>query len=134
MKLLILTNLMFLLGSQAQADIFRCSFTEPFYSVTYSTTTRELEISGPENGQNLSNVSFQIRGRGSFELLSRTNQRLMTLNLNFQGSDGMSDFTYPYVGKIVSRSIANQILTGGCESNFLRKHLGPEQAESAPEP
>lgn len=98
----------------AQADIIKCSFTEPFITTTYSMAQQSLTIENMSDNtrQVLRNISFQIKGRGKFELWDANKQLLQKLNLNFHGSDGMSNRVYPYEGKFRDHS-------GGCTSNFL---------------
>jgi len=112
--------LMLLAGWQASADVIRCTFTEPFYSTTYNSTTRVLRIQGPELNVYSRDLTFQILGAGDFEIRTPGGTRRMKLLLNHQGSDGMSDFIYPYTGKLYRQG---QIFTGGCESNYLKKKM-----------
>lgn len=105
----------------ANADIFKCSFTEPFINIQYSTTTNEM-TTAQFNGEGedvtvQKNVSFQIKGSNLFELLSADKKVLMKLNLNFKGSDGMSDTVFPYDAELMREGDS---LWGGCSSNFLK--------------
>ena len=106
----------------AQADIIVCHFTEPFFSLRYSTTTGELLRSMFDgNAEVISvtkNVSFQITGPNRFELLSEDKKVLLKLDLNFKGSDGMSDTEYPYDAQYPYDETSSH--WGGCESNFLK--------------
>ncbi len=99
----------------SQADIIRCTFTEPFVSLTYSMTQSRLTLENHSTGRTsvTRNVSFQILGAGRFELWNSSRRVLAQLNLNFRGSDGMSDRVYPYS---VRRSGGQR---GGCTSNYL---------------
>ena len=112
-----------LMAFSARADIIKCSFTEPFYNFTYSMAQQKLTISGAGvPTRTIRNVGFQIVGSNSFVIGSVSSPRLR-LTLNNRGSDGMSDFVYPYVG--VAPNFGNHgTLTGGCESNYLRKRMG----------
>ncbi len=46
----------------SQADVIKCSFTEPFFNVTYSMAQQSLTIVSPEspNPAVLRHISFQI--------------------------------------------------------------------------
>lgn len=107
----------------AQADIINCSFTEPFFSLQYSTTTNELARTEYDFDKDkmvttkVKNISFQIKGPAKFQLLAADKTPIMNLDLNFKGSDGMSDFTYPYDAELLSEGNS---MWGGCESNFLK--------------
>ena len=99
----------------AQADIIKCSFTEPFINVEYSMTQSTLRTVDMEGKKTVTkNVSFQILGAGSFELRNKYNNVIMRLELNNKGSDGMSDRIYPYESQWLTKG-----LWGGCTSNFL---------------
>ena len=113
MKTLLATAIL-LASSSSHADIIKCYFTEPFYTTVYSMTQSKLTTTEALTGKVVyrKNVSFQIKGPGSFELLSLNGQVLQTLTLDYQGSDGMSDKIYPYT---VS---APGIGIGGCTSNY----------------
>ena len=84
-----------LFASISQADIIKCSFTEPFISSTYSTTQSTLTYVGFDLNKVIKNVSFQIKSAGVFELVSH-GKVIQTLTLNHQGSNGMSDTIYPF--------------------------------------
>ncbi len=114
MKLTIfLMNMLF--AGFVQADIIKCSFTEPFINLEYSMTQSSLKVSGADIATySVKNVSFQIFGPGSFELWDRNKNALVTLQMDFDGSDGMSDFMYPY-------SAIYNGQHGGCSSNFAKK-------------
>ncbi len=101
----------------AHADIIKCVFTEPFWSTTYSTTQSTLTYTDhmENTTQVIRNVSLQIKGAGIFELVSKDGQVLQKLNLNNNGSDGMSDNVYPYEVRDLSHNIV-----GGCSSNHLK--------------
>ncbi len=107
---------------QAQSDIIKCNYTEPFYSTTYSMTKSRLTITDSSGSKTYRNVSFQILGAGHFELWDKNRNVLQTLFLNFEGSDGMSDDIYPYKG-ITSPRLNNSGRDhfGGCTSNYQKK-------------
>lgn len=121
-----LIALMVTLGSlSANADIIRCSFTEPFISFEYSMTQSTLTEIDPvsEYPKTLKRVtkavSFQILGAGTFELWDKNKNVVARLNLNNNGSDGMSDYVFPY-------DVEYKGLYGGCESNFLHAYIPAE--------
>lgn len=103
----------------ASADIIKCTFTEPFVSSTYSMTKSTLtyeSIDGTE--EEIERVSFQIKSAGVFELVSKDGEVLQRLELNNQGSDGMSDRTYPF--DVKDNSSITNAGRGGCQSNSLK--------------
>ena len=122
-KILVLASLL-ATGATAKADIIECGFTEPFYTITYTTGTRVLTIKNDSENtsQVINKVGFLIRGAGQFELV-KGGQVIMTLDLNNQGSDGMSDYTYPYEAKVLAMANGANNGIGGCESIVLKKHL-----------
>lgn len=121
MKYLVFTALFLLSPLAAKAEVFSCNFTEPFYSLTYATGTRELRRFDFEHGEKVyKNVGFLVKGPGEFEL-RMNDQPFMTLSLTNQGSDGMSDYIYPYEGKLVGKAGDPNSGVGGCESLLLKK-------------
>lgn len=105
----------------AHADIINCVFTEPFVNSSYSMTQSTLTYTNFESGKTvIKNVSFQIKSAGVFELVDKSGQVLQTLNLNGQGSDGMSDRSYPYDVKDTSMNKNANNGYGGCSSNQLK--------------
>ena len=108
-----------LIAAIGRADIIKCSFTEPFISSTYSMTQSTLVYKDALGMvKEFKNVSFQIKSAGVFELVDKNGIVLQKLNLNHQGSDGMSDRLYPFDVKDSSQLTDNG--QGGCESNKLK--------------
>ncbi len=111
-------------ASAARADIIKCSFTEPFVTTEYSMAQQTLTLVDPVSQYPETirvvtrNVSFQIIGPSMFELRSREGVVLQKLDLNFQGSDGMSELTFPYDVQWIGGTGGHD-LWGGCSSNFL---------------
>lgn len=101
----------------ATADIIKCSFTEPFVTTTYSTTTNTLEINYDveKRSETLSNVSFQIKAAGEFELWDAQHRPIQLLKLTGAGTDGMSDKKFPYEVEW----LLDEKKFGGCTSNHL---------------
>jgi uncharacterized membrane protein len=121
MKCLVLASLFLLSPLAAKAEVFSCNFTEPFYTVTYATGTQILTISDFEHGETVfKNVGFLVKGPGEFEL-RMNGEPYMTLSLTNQGSDGMSDYIYPYEGKMLGKDDNANSGVGGCESLLLKK-------------
>lgn len=127
MNKLFATTAVLLLSSISHADIIKCTFTEPFVTTTYSTTQSTLAYDDVSTGKSLvKNVSFQIKGPGTFELVDRKGQVLQTLTLNNQGSDGMSNNLYPYeVRDSKINGFANGGV-GGCSSNHLKTKISDD--------
>ncbi len=96
MKTLFLT--LALASPSAFADIITCKQTEPFITQVYNTDLGKVTITSPTERMRIEkNLKFVIKGTGSFEIRrARTNEVLARLELNHNGSDGMSDTTYPY--------------------------------------
>ena len=108
-------------ATAARADIINCVFTEPFVDSSYSMTQSTLTYKNFEGGKTvIKNVSFQIKSAGVFELVSKDGKVLQTLTLNNQGSDGMSDRSYPYDVKDSSMDKNANNGYGGCTSNALK--------------
>ena len=119
-SIFILLTVLFAL--HAKADIIKCSFTEPFYNTQYSMAQQSLRMTHFDGTVTvIKNVSFQIFDSGKFELWNKDNKLLMRLNLNYKGSNGMSDAIYPYTGIAVRRLNNYGTHRGGCTSNFLHE-------------
>ncbi len=109
----------FLFAAIGHADIIKCSFTEPFISSTYSMTQSNLVYKDAEGTvTEIKNVSFQIKSAGLFELVDKNGVVLQILNLNNQGSDGMSDRLFPF--DVKDSTELTRKGQGGCESNHLK--------------
>ena len=128
MKKIILSLALITTSLIAKADVINCSFTEPFINSSYSMAQQSLTYKTPgDNGKDvvtvIKNVSFQIKGAGSFELVSKEGKVLQSLKISNNGSDGMSDIVFPYeVNDTGMHSNANNGI-GGCYSNSLKAKL-----------
>ncbi|MNJ96829.1 hypothetical protein D3C87_145620 [compost metagenome] len=112
-----------LLSSASQADVIKCVFTEPFINTTYNMANSTLtykDYNGTESTV-IKNVSFQIQSAGVFRLVAKHGKVLQTLLLNHQGSDGMSDVTYPFSVKDYSPFMTANRGWGGCDSQLLKR-------------
>lgn len=107
--------------SSAHADIINCVFTEPFVNSSYSMAQSSLTYKNFETGTTvIKNVSFQIKSAGVFELVAKNGKVLQRIALNNQGSDGMSNRSYPYDVKDSSMDKNANSGYGGCSSNSLK--------------
>lgn len=105
----------------ASADTITCTFTEPFVSSSYNTETATLDYKDYQGViAVIENVSFNIIGAGTFELV-KDGQAIQHLELNYQGSNGMSDHVYPY--DVKDNHVATHQGWGGCESDTLKAKL-----------
>lgn len=112
-----------------QADIIRCVFTEPFFNMTYSMAQQSITVTSPNGTRIYRNVGFQILAPGRF-VLGDVRRPLVDLRLNNKGSDGMSDYVYPYTAAVRYPHHPGGKLRGGCESNYLRKRMAGAAPES----
>ena len=124
MRLFVLLTVLSLgLPAAAQADVIRCTFTEPFISMTYSMTQSSIEVVTPDGNETIASISFQILGPGQFALWDAAEAALVTLSLDYRGSDGMSDTIFPYSALRAGEGGEQH---GGCWSNHLPR-VGGEQ-------
>jgi len=100
----------------AQAEFFKCQFTEPFASLLVSTIHKTVNVSfyGNNNMSGTQKILKQ-KSNGSHLSLSLNNGRTLEIYKNKAGNDGMSDYLFPYDAKYGN-------LWGGCESES--KQLG----------
>lgn len=104
----------------AKADIIRCVFTEPFFNLTYSMGKESMTIKSPHGKRVYHNIGFLILKPGHF-VIGDHHRPIVDLKLNYKGSDGMSDFVYPYTAHLRSPHHPHRKLDGGCESLHLKK-------------
>lgn len=124
MKLLtLLTTLLFSLGAQAHStdEVLNCSVTEPFINYTFNPAMKTLTMTSVEISPAVEVLSRNAEFKSldpakngemgsTYQVVDTvTGEVFMDLTLNNQGSDGMSDFMYPYDAKIGS-------WYGGCDS------------------
>ena len=115
--------LILVVASAASADVIRCAFTEPFISMTYSMTQSTIDVVTPDGNESITGVSFQILGPGQFAFWDAAKAPVLTLSLDYRGSDGMSETIYPYSAV---RTWEGGGQDGGCWSNNLPR-VGLEQ-------
>ncbi len=114
MKTRLIATLFAMTSFSVYAETFTCVFTEPFISFTYSTSSRNLVRKNFDNKlSKIRRVDFEVSGPNTF-VLKKNNAVVAKLVLDQQGSDGMSDFNFPY-------SVEFEGLFGGCESTVLKK-------------
>lgn len=113
-----------------QADIITCNFTEPFFSIEIDTDAKTLKKTEPdwenqEGGIKTTLISAKLKVKKLKPLIQSDvaefarylvlgGTKSLTLTLNYQGSDGMSDFAYPYETSYEGHA-------GGCASDKLSR-------------
>jgi hypothetical protein len=120
MKRLLVGLALMVLPLEAQAGVLSCSFTEPFFSITYDSATGVViwlsaDESDPDTGKPIPKVLAKAaklelldRAEGGQKLrLTDDGKTLVDLQVTMQADDGMSESTYPMEGKYGRN-------TGGC--------------------
>ena len=120
MKRLLAGLVLVLLSLDAQAGVLSCSFTEPFFTITFDSATgvvtwTSADESDPDTGKPIPKVlatSARLEildhaGSGRKLRLVEAGKTLLDLQITMQADDGMSDSTYPMEGKYGRN-------TGGC--------------------
>jgi len=122
-KRILISATIIMSGFSAKAAIITCFFTEPFYTVTYTTGTRLLRVRNDTEHRDelIQDVGLLIVGSGKFELRTKEGQLLMTLKLTGNGRDGMSDRVYPYDARYEAKNSPLSGVRGGCESLKLKR-------------
>ena len=107
-----------LLSHVVNADIIKCSFTEPFMTTSYDTSLKRMTVTyDVEKRQRIyDRISIRELRPGAFELRSVEGQILQRVERTCRGSDGMSDRVYPYSARWIP-----QELHGGCTSTRMTK-------------
>ena len=114
------------------AEVYSCSFTEPFVSLEYDSSKGTLATITPDDyvelpdGSSKANpvvtegVSLRVTATGKFELVDNAGVVLYELELTNAGSDGMSDTVYPFDIKAKSSQLMPPDYLGGCSSTSLK--------------
>ena len=109
MKRLLAGLAMALFAAEARAGVLRCSFTEPFFNITYDSGTGA--VTGKPIPKILATSAkleiLDYAASGQKLRLVDAGKTLLDLQVTMQVDDGMSDCTYPVEGKYGSN-------TGGC--------------------
>lgn len=129
MKQLILLALV-LTTFQAQAETYNCYFGNPFGEVTYDSNSKILKtlenstarsqgaIVKSGKGSAMLNVRVQELANGDLGLVSQQGQTLVTMKRTNSGSDGFTNFIYPF--SATAAIDADNQGDGACETNSLR--------------
>lgn len=141
-KSILLVSLLLAAFNSAQAltilpaDVLNCTFTEPFFSVTFEPETGKVTYSGIDEEAAQDDITLEVLAEktlttdgklvpvvaagesvdqfyaifgSKFELQDENGNVLMSLTLDMQGSDGMSDNQYPFSAEYDGHF-------GGCET------------------
>ena len=119
-------TLLALAPTLANAETFQCAFTEPFYTVSYETSTQVMSVTDlvTNKTKSIAHVRFQISGSNAFSLVATDKTVLAQIVLDHRGSDGMSSDVYPYsmTTKVINGPNSG---VGGCESELLPVQRDP---------
>ncbi len=109
-------------SSVSLAENIKCTFTEPFLTTTYNSETGKITIENPDHGKATVPVKVEFTQNGTLILSSAKISQTLEIFLIVEGSDGMSDFVYPFEGVINGYDGGvDGKLFGGCESDKLKK-------------
>lgn len=100
-----------LVTTQARAEFFACTFTEPFFGVYVSTKHKIATYDGPFLEFEPGNTITSVTEENSIVEMVLSNGAKMIVDRNIPGSDGMSDVVYPYEVRHIQ---GDQVLYGGC--------------------
>lgn len=121
------------MSASASAEVVHCSFTEPFFNLEIDTARKTLKKTEPDWNNDAGQTVTTILSRTvavkrlapkvvsplveipRYQILSG-GKPVMVLELSYQGSDGMSDFVFPYATKYDGHF-------GGCYSDKLPRHV-----------
>ena len=81
-----------LLPGIAQADIVKCSFTEPFMTTSYDTSSQQMTVTHDVEKRRtiFDRISMREVKPGTFEFRNADGQVLQRVERSCRGSDGMS--------------------------------------------
>lgn len=107
-------------GLGAQAEPVRCSFTEPFYEITIDGLANTVTfLDAIENKTTVYPITLKIQDEGTtrVEWGSGAEARVLEYTPEARGgSDGMSDFIYPYAAATWTAGPDTHLLVGGCDT------------------
>ena len=115
-----------LFGFNAGAEVLKCDFTEPFFSVEFDSETAKVTYTGVDTyneetdsfevitlSENASLVETTTMGAvigSEYSLRNDKGEEILKLALTFRGSNGMSDHVYPF-------DVWYGNFWGGCETS-----------------
>jgi len=118
MKQVLSLTLLLIAASTARAEKIYCYFNEPSVNYIYNSDTNEFTVNTPGDSKVLvGNVIFG--GNGVIKVSDTGNKYFLEMNTTQQGSDGASDYIYPFLG-ISYVTIINP--KGGCETDHSKKY------------
>ena len=106
---LTLAAVLSLIAARGETGELRCSFTEPFFNLTFDSATGKVielwaDVTDPDTGQPIPQVITESGARliagdpsdsTSFRLV-KGEETILDLKLTGNGSNGMSDTLYPF--------------------------------------
>jgi uncharacterized membrane protein len=99
-------------GFATSLPSFQCTFTEPF--ITILTSPRGIIYEAPDANQSLLATSVDTGSPTTIVKATLADRSTFSLDISKEpGSDGMSEFAFPYTGKLAS-SAFGMVITGGC--------------------
>jgi uncharacterized membrane protein len=120
------------LSAAASADQIKCSFTEPFFNLELDTKAGTLKMLEPDSASPGGQIVKVLSKDAKINKLAQANAGdavdysrysvtdkdtlLLTLELNYQADDGMSDYTYPYEAIFQGNF-------GGCHSDLVKRFI-----------
>lgn len=127
MKMLLLCAAMAAIATEAGAATLTCSFTEPFFSLSFDSATGRLtylsaDDTDPATGDPVPKITEGVRlvrdeqwqDVQSMRLL-KGDDVLLQVKVTGDGSDGMSDSVYPFEGISGSN-------VGGCQTDKVKAY------------
>lgn len=102
----------------ARADVIECTFTEPYFAVVYDTALASVETRGLSiETEHFTGVGLTLTGVNTFSL--SWDDRRMDLQVDYQGSDQMSDQVFPISARLGRADQDTVGPNGGCWSTRL---------------
>lgn len=103
---------------KSKIETFKCNFTEPFISVSYSSKTKTMTVHHIDNPEATIVNDLKVKRshaglKEKLDIVDDTGVTYLSMTKE-QGSDGMSDIIFPYSGEFSG-------IIGGCESNTLKR-------------
>lgn len=107
-------------GLGAQAEPVRCMFTEPFYEITVDAQAKTVTfLDAIENKTTVYPILLKTQDEGTTRVEWGAGAEARVLEYTRDprgGSDGMSDFVFPYAAATWVAGPDSHLLVGGCDT------------------
>ncbi|MGZ3780318.1 MAG: hypothetical protein ACXVCY_06725 [Pseudobdellovibrionaceae bacterium] len=103
------------IGNIANAEGIQCFFTDPSLMMTYDSDSNIVKINSTGTGHAEIKADMNFKKGGVLRISLPGLSQFFEINLNKEGTDGVSNFVYPFEARF------NDVSIGGCETDTIKK-------------